>query len=177
MRAYVLIICEIQSQNSPKMDFVQHDHVVQAFATDGTDDSLSVGILPGRSWRRRNFANLHAFHAVLEIVAKDAVAISKKKSRRFFVRESVDDLQRSPFGIGIRRDVEVNDLSPIVPEYHENLEHSKGRRQHGNEVARSNVGKVVSEERPPSLGRWLTLANHVLGHRPFGDFVPQEKQL
>ena len=136
MRAYVVIICKIQSQNSLKMDFVQHDHVVQAFATDGTDDSLSVGILPGRSWRSRNFANLHAFHAVLEIVAEDAVAISKKKARRFFVGESVNDLLRSPFGIGIRRDVEVNDLSPIVPEYDENVEHSKGRRRHGKEVAR-----------------------------------------
>ena len=108
------------------MDFVQHDHVVQAFTTDGTDDSLSVGILPGRSWRSRNFANLHAFHAAFEVVAEDAVAISKKKARRFFVGESVDDLLRSPFGIGMRRDVEVNDLSPIVPEYDDNVEHSKG---------------------------------------------------
>jgi len=45
------------------MDFVQHDHVVQAFAADGADDSFSVGILPGRSRRSGDFVGSYAFDA------------------------------------------------------------------------------------------------------------------
>ena len=106
VRVYVVIICKIQSQNSLQVDFVQHDHVIQTFAADGADDSFSVGILPGRSRRSRDFVDLHAFHAVLEIVPVDAVAISKEKSRRLLVREGVDDLLGSPLCRRISSNVE-----------------------------------------------------------------------
>ncbi len=38
----------------------------------------------------------HAFHAVLEIVAVDAVAIANEKTQGFFVWEGVDDLLGGP---------------------------------------------------------------------------------
>jgi hypothetical protein len=28
----------------------QHDHVVEAFATNGSDEPFDVGVLPGRAW-------------------------------------------------------------------------------------------------------------------------------
>ena len=49
VRSYVVIICKIQSQNSLKMDFAQHDQMIQTFAADGADDSFRVGILPRHS--------------------------------------------------------------------------------------------------------------------------------
>ena len=36
---------------------VHHDHVIQALASDGADDT--VGVLPRRSWRRSNFLDVH----------------------------------------------------------------------------------------------------------------------
>ena len=44
VRAYVVIICKIQSQNSLQMNFAEHDQVIQTFSTDGADKSFSVGI-------------------------------------------------------------------------------------------------------------------------------------
>ncbi len=87
--------------------------------------------------------------------------------------EGVDDLLRSPLGIGIRSDVEMNNLSPIVPKHDENVQHPKRGRRHGKEIAGGDVRNVIIEERSPSLGRRLTGANHVLGHRPLGDLVSQ----
>ena len=75
--------------------------------------------------------------------------------------------------IGIRRDVEVNDLSPIVPEHDEDVEYAKRSRRHGKEITGSDIGSVIVEERLPSLGRRLTGANHVLGHRAFRDIMAQ----
>ena len=81
------------------------------------------------------------------------------------------------WAVGIRSHVEVNDLPPIVPEHDENVQHAKRDGRNSKEVAGSDVRNVIVEERSPSLRRWLTEANHVLGHRPLGDLMSQEKQL
>lgn len=134
VRSYVVIICKIRGQYSPKVNFSQHDYVVQAFPADGANDSFSERILPGRSRRSRDFFDAHAFHAVLEIVAVDAIAIAKEKTWCLLVREGVDDLLRSPLGIGIRSDIEMNDLTTIVPKHDENVQHPKCSRRHGKET-------------------------------------------
>ena len=77
-----------------------------------------------------------------------------------------------PAGIGICRDVEVHDLSSIVPKHDENVQHSKCSGRHGEEIARDDVRNVIIEERSPSLGRF-TGAKHVLGYRPLGDLMSQ----
>jgi hypothetical protein len=147
--------------------------MVQTFAADGTNNSFSVAILLGRSRRSEDFVDSHAFHAVLEIVAVDAVAIAKEKTWCLLVREGVDDLLRSPLGIGIRSNVEVNDPPPIVPENDENVEYLKLSRRHSKEIAGGHVRNVIVEKRSPSLGRRLSGANHVLGHGPFSYIVTQ----
>ena len=128
------------------MDIVQHDHMIQTLPTDGADHSLGVRILPGRSRCGRNFVDPHALDAIGEMVAVDAVAIAKQKSRRPFVGKRVNDLLGSPLGIGIRRNVEVNDLPPIVPKHDENIEYPKRGRRHGKEITRGNVRHVITEE-------------------------------
>ena len=173
MRANVVIICKIQCQYSLQVDFVQHDHVIQTFSTDGADDSFSVGILPGRSRRSGDFVGSHAFDAVLEIVAVDAVAIAKQKTWCLLVREGVDNLLGGPLGIGISSDVKVNDQPPVVSEHDENVEHAKRNRRHAKEIARCDVRNMIFDERSPSLLRWLADANHVLGDGPFGHIMPQ----
>ena len=66
VRSYVVIICKIRSQYSLKVNFPQHDYVVQAFPADGANDSFSERVLPGRSRRSENFVDSHAFDAVLD---------------------------------------------------------------------------------------------------------------
>ena len=77
----------------------------------------------------------------------------------------------SPFGVGIRGNVEVNDLSPVVTEDNEYVQDTKRDCRDGEKVAGSNIGNVIVQERSPRLGRWLSLPDHVFGHGYFGDFV------
>ena len=51
VRANVVIVFKIQSQYSLKVNFAQHDYLIQTFPADGANDSLSVRILPRRSRR------------------------------------------------------------------------------------------------------------------------------
>ena len=50
-RPCVMIILEVVARNSTKMSLVEHDDMIEALATDGTDQPLNERILPGRSRR------------------------------------------------------------------------------------------------------------------------------
>ena len=61
----------------------------------------------------------------------------------FFVRESVDDLLGGPFGVGIRGNVEVNPLPPIVTEHDEDVEDTEGHGRNREEVTGGDVGNMI----------------------------------
>ena len=90
--------------------------------------------------------------------------------------ESVDDLLGRPFGVGIRGNVEVNDLPPVMAEYDEDVQDTEGHGRDREEVAGGELGNVIGQERSPGLGRRFPSADHVLGHGPFHDVVVQEGQ-
>jgi hypothetical protein len=46
VRAPVMIILEVTSQEPSQMPLVQDDHVIQALATDAPDEPLDVGVSP-----------------------------------------------------------------------------------------------------------------------------------
>ena len=75
-----MIVVEVIREDATQMVFVEHDHVIQAFAPYRTDDAFAVRILPRRARGDRDFFDPRAFHAVLEIVAVDAVAIADQKT-------------------------------------------------------------------------------------------------
>ena len=113
----IVIIVEVARKDVAQMPFIQHDDVVETLSPYGADDPFAVRILPGRAWCDRDFFDSHVLDAVLEIITVDAIAITDKKTRGFFVRKGVDDLLGRPFGVGICGDVEVNDSPPAVSTY------------------------------------------------------------
>src|SRR5438094_507249 len=51
MRSGVMMVLKIARQNAAQMALVEDDDVIQTFATDRTDKTLSVRVLPRRSRR------------------------------------------------------------------------------------------------------------------------------
>ena len=47
----MMVIIEVAGQDAFEVGFVEHDHVIEALPPDRTDQSLDVGILPGRPRR------------------------------------------------------------------------------------------------------------------------------
>ena len=90
------------------MPFVQDNHMVQTLPAYRADEAFAVRILPRRARCGRDSFDAHAFDTLGEVVAVDAVSITEQKSRRFLVREGVDNLLTGPFGMRIRSDVEVD---------------------------------------------------------------------
>ncbi len=58
------------------MDLVDHDHVVQAFQTYGSDDALCMAVLPRRSKARWSVPNAHRMNAPLEDATELHIIVS-----------------------------------------------------------------------------------------------------
>ena len=59
----------VRAQHMPQMPLAKHDHMVEALASDGADQSFSVTVLPRRSWRCRSVANAHRANAARKCLA------------------------------------------------------------------------------------------------------------
>src|SRR5262249_38773308 len=55
MRARLLVVMEIASQNPAQRGLVPHNDVIQALAPNRSDQSFYIWILPRRSWSRDHF--------------------------------------------------------------------------------------------------------------------------
>jgi hypothetical protein len=54
---------------------MEHDHMIEALATNGTNHSLDVGSLPRRTRRGQHFVDAHVSHLFPEIIAEDRIAV------------------------------------------------------------------------------------------------------
>ncbi len=56
---------------------MEHDHMIEAFATNGANHPLDIGSLPRQAPCRQDFANAHVSHVFWKVIAKD-----RRSSRR-----------------------------------------------------------------------------------------------
>jgi hypothetical protein len=115
------------------MPFAEHYHMIQTIAAYAADDPFAIRVLPGRLWCDHDFFNAHVLDSLLEVVTVDTIAIADEKTRSFFVREGIDHLLGSPFSMRICGNVEDDDLSPVVPEYDEDVQDAERDRGNGEE--------------------------------------------
>src|SRR5439155_8747306 len=86
MRARGVIVAEVIAKATTELPFVQHDHVVEEFAPDGSDHALSERVLP----------RTDGLHPLSKLSAEDGVVIADEEPGRRVVREGLDNLLRRP---------------------------------------------------------------------------------
>src|SRR3954464_15951261 len=79
-----VVILLVRAQYMPQMSLAEHDHMIEALASDGADKSFSVTVLPRRSRRCRSVANAHLANASGKCLSVDAVAITNEVIRHRF---------------------------------------------------------------------------------------------
>src|SRR5262249_54396140 len=68
-----VIVAEIRTKKPPEMCTADNDHVIEALAADGSDQSLRIRILPGAGRGADDFGNTHAGYTAPEHLAVDGV--------------------------------------------------------------------------------------------------------
>ena len=80
------------------MCLAEHDHVIEAFASNRADQPLDVAVLPWRARRYRMIADAHRTDPMAVNWTERVIAVAYQMPRRFIPRKSVGHLSRNPFG-------------------------------------------------------------------------------
>ncbi len=116
------------------MSLIDGDHMIEAVSAYGSDQSLAVGVLPGRTIGSFDFLNVHRLHSCRELAAVDAVVVSKQVLRRGVPRRGLDDLLGSPTRGGILGDIEMHNSAPFMHHDDEDVEDAKISRRYSEEI-------------------------------------------
>ena len=76
MRARLMVIDEVAGQDAAQVPLAEDENVIQALASDRTDQALHERVLPGAVRRGENFLDPHALHSVPKLLAVDLVTIA-----------------------------------------------------------------------------------------------------
>jgi hypothetical protein len=166
MRAVVVIVANIISEQTPQVAPVQSDHVIQQVTPAALNPTLRNSILPRTPQRSADTLDLHRsdrggdLRPILGITIKDDKPRRRPKWKRF--SQLLDDPQarRMP------GDVEVQDPPPIMADDEEAVEHPESDRWDREEVHRGDGFPVVPQKREPALG-WLRVPRR--SFHPTGD--------
>src|SRR6478672_10183960 len=95
-----VVILLVRAQHIPQMPLAEHDHMIEALASDRADQSFSVTVLPRRSWCCRSVANAHRANAARKCLAVDAVAITNEVVRHRFPPAGLVDCRATHSTVG-----------------------------------------------------------------------------
>jgi hypothetical protein len=106
--------------------------MVDAFASDRSDQSFGEAVLPRRAWSDRFVADAHGSQSMPDGNAIDLIPIADQVARGLIPRECLCDLARDPVRGRMRCDVDPDEVSAGQPHDDEGIEQveAKGR---GNE--------------------------------------------
>src|SRR5215813_5988325 len=116
MRPRPMVITEVTFQYSPQMPLVDHDHVVQAFSANTSDNPFHIAVLPRTSGRYRNLLDTQSIDPCREIMTIDPITISYQVARHGFCRKRFHDLLSSPSGCRVFRNIEMQDAATVMRE-------------------------------------------------------------
>src|SRR5499427_5720529 len=90
--------------------FIEHDHMIEALASNGSNHSLHIGSLPRRARCRQDFANAHVSHLFSEVIAKDPIAVPQELLKG----EWLPQLLSRPLRGWVGGHVEVQNTTPVM---------------------------------------------------------------
>jgi hypothetical protein len=155
MRAVLVVVIEITSEQPLQMRFVDGNHVVQQFATATSYPSFRDPILPRTANRGPHSRDPHCANRDGNLGAILCVVIEEKKLGWGFVRKGLTQLLHNPGTGRMARYIEVENASPVVFQDKETVEYPESEGGHGEEVHGSKRFSVIAQERKPSLcGVW-----------------------
>src|SRR5258706_15014280 len=103
--------------------------MVDALASDRSDQSCGEAVLPSRAWSDRYVADAHSSQSMPDGNAIDLIAIADQVARGLIPRECLCDLARDPVRGRMRCDVDPDEISAGQPHDDEGVEQveAKGR--------------------------------------------------
>jgi len=152
-----MVVEQVGRHQPFKMPLIQDDHVVQQVASATSHPALRNTVLPRTAKGRASWLASHVPYSRNHLGSKLRVAVEWQESVRLFVDPCFSQLLYNPKCIGISRQIEMQDRTPVVADDEKAVQNTKRERWDGEEIHRRNDLAMVSEERQPSLRRiWIS---------------------
>src|SRR6202140_5540210 len=176
MRSDVIVIACVRLQNLAQMHLAQDNDVVHTFTPDRSDQPFDKAVLPGRGWCGRLVPDAHGAQSARDDAAIDPGAIADEVGRSLIPGKCLRYLTCNPFGRGICRDVDPDEVSAVEPDDDEDIEQVETDSWNNEQVHGGNVRRVVTQEGSPSLAGRPPSFDHVLGDARLRDLKPKLEQ-
>src|SRR6266404_41750 len=151
--------------------------MVDALASDRSDQPFGEAVLPRRAWGDGLVADAHGAQSVRDGSAIDAIPIADHVARRLSPRECFGDLACDPVRGRMGCDVDPDKVSAGQPNDDKGIEQVEANARNNEQVHGGEVRRVVTQEGAPSLGGRPGSLDHVLRDTGLSDFKAEFEQL
>src|SRR6516162_7916942 len=134
------------------MPFAEDQHMIQALASKRADQTLNIGVLPGRSRCDRSVANSHRSDSVREGLPVGSIIVADQIARRRVPWKCLHDLLRQPLRRRMRGYREPQQPSSTMAHHKKRKQAPECQGRNYTKIDRRNGIRMVAEECPPRLG-------------------------
>jgi len=179
MRAVVVIVADVISEQPFQMMFIQRNDVIQQIATTALDPSLRHTVLPRTLERSSHRSDGHRPNRTRHLQTVLRVSVKDQEPGTRSVRKCFSQLLNDPHARWMPGDVDVQYASTIMADDEKAIEHAERDRWNCEEIHRSNGFPMVEQKRMPALSRLGTSRRsfHPTRDRSLGEIKTQHEKL
>jgi hypothetical protein len=113
---------------------MEHDHMIEALAPNGTNHPLHIGSLPRRSRRAEHFLDTHISHLSSEVITEDRIAVAEQVPRELVKWKCLPQLLSRPLGGRVGGHIEVQNATAVMGQHQKHVKDLETDGGHGEEV-------------------------------------------
>ena len=148
-----IVVADELLQDRAQVLFVQDNEVVEALAPQRPNHPFRHGVRAGSpDWGEQRLGPERPY-SFAKLRSVRVVAIPEQLFRRCTPGSRLDDLLPDPSRSRVRRDVDVDEFTPVVGDEYHDIEGPERQGRHGEQIGRPDLGPMVGEERTPGLAR------------------------
>src|SRR5215510_11938299 len=160
MTSRIEVVSDVPFQSPSQVSLSKHDHMVETFSANTSDEALHEWILPRTLGRGKHLLNTHSLNSISKMTTVHSITVPYQISRCSIFRKCFDDLLRRPFGGGMLGDIEMQYAPPLMRKDHEDKQHFQLQCGHREEGDGDQVTDMVRQKGLPCLGWVFALLRH-----------------
>src|SRR5260370_37660926 len=153
MRAVLVVVADILSEQAFEVAFVNCNDVIQEITTATPYPTLCHSILPRTFERGANRIQAQGSNRCRDFQSILGITIKHEEPRSASTWKCSSQLLDDPRACRMLCDIEVHDATAIVTDDKKAIEHAEGDRRNSEEVHRGNRFPVITEKGKPARGR------------------------
>jgi len=134
MSAIFVVVMDIVREQPLEMLLINRDDVIEQIAPTTLDPALRDAVLPRALVRRLDRVDLHRSNGHRDGQTVLRIAIKNEEAGSRFERKRLSQLLHDPHARGMLRNVEIQNLPPVVADHEEAVEHAESDRRHREEI-------------------------------------------